>query len=300
MLYSSQFRKSEAQCFVVQTINLIRTPGVDSKRNFGFYSRRFLLFMFITTNQKINKEIEIKARNLAKEFSIDFANRGNSSLSQLMKKLEDDEVLVVEEKGLKFIKKENSEYFFHPNLAKIRITSLLKGCKDRLIEISGVENGDTVLDCTMGLATDSIIFSYAVGEKGKVITTESELIPYILARDGLKSYNSGIKEINEAMRRVEVIHINHLDFMKNLPDKSIDIVYFDPMFRTPTDTVALNPLRNLANKSSIRKEAVIEAKRIARKKVILKEQVKSGEFERLGFSITTGKSMISYGSINTF
>jgi 16S rRNA (guanine1516-N2)-methyltransferase len=255
--------------------------------------------MFITTAQQPNSTISLNAKKLAQELSCSYIHRGTSTLSQLKKKLGDDEILLVGNEGLKFVNKENPTLFFHPNLSHIRITSLLKGKKDRLIAVSNIREGDTVLDCTMGLATDSIVLSFALGNSGKIITIESETILYILAEEGLKNYVSSVREINEAMRRVTTIHADHLEYMRSLPDKSFDVVYFDPMFRRPAKTIALTPLRSIANMSAITKEAIIEAKRIARKKIVMKENKNSEEFERLGFRLQnhTADSKVDYGVI---
>lgn len=255
--------------------------------------------MFITTDQKLDIEDEIKAKKLAEEFSCPYIQRKSYSLSQLKRVAEDDEVLVATSNGLKFIGSNNLEFFFHPNLAKIRIGSLLKGLKDRLQEVLEVSPSDTILDCTMGLGTDAIVISFLAGELGKVTTIESELVPYVLGRDGLQNYKSEVKELDKAMRRISVVYADHLDYMKSLPDKSVDIVYFDPMFRQSANTVALTPLRAVANDSAIKIEAIYEAKRIARKKVVLKESRNSEEFKRLGFELIKAKvkSKIVYGVI---
>ena len=88
------------------------------------------------------------------------------------------------------------------------------------------------------------------------------------------------------MRRIEVRHSHHLDYLKSLPDQSVDIVYFDPMFREPiTDSASINPLRHYANGEPLDAESVREAIRVARKTVVMKEARSSGEFERLGFAL---------------
>ena len=255
--------------------------------------------MLVTTSQNANLGTELKAKKLASEIMFQYAERGTSSLSQLRRRFGDTEILVVNQNDLKFVNIDRSELFFHPNLAKIRLTSMLKGSKDRLLEVAGVKPGESVLDCTMGLATDAIMFSFAVGKSGKITTVESELITYVLAREGLKNYVSGIKELDESMRAVNVIHADHLDFMRGLPKKCFDVVYFDPMFRRPDKTVALTPLRKVANQEALKLEAISEAKRVARRVIVLREHINSGEFERLGFQLTATKqhSSIVYGTI---
>ena len=97
-----------------------------------------------------------------------------------------------------------------------------------------------------------------------------------------------------------MIHADHLNYLKNMPDKSVDVVYFDPMFRQMTKTVALAPLRTVANSSPLKLEAMLESRRVARKTVVLREHFNSGEFERLGFKVDRKKpnSKFDYGIIN--
>ena len=81
-------------------------------------------------------------------------------------------------------------------------------------------------------------------------------------------------------------------------DSSFDSVYFDPMFRYPLmDSENLSPLRSLADSRALTEETVAEACRVARKRVVMKENARSLEFERLGFkTIMGGKySKVHYG-----
>lgn len=242
---------------------------------------------------------EKKARELAIEFSLQNIERRSYTISQIKRLEGDDEVLVVGTNELIFYGRNNCELFFHPSLARIRITSMLKNSDDRLVKISGVVQGDSVLDCTMGLATDAIVFSHKVGITGSVTSVESEIIPYVLCREGLGTYVSGIEYLDNAMRRISVIKSNHSNYLKSLPDKSFDIVYFDPMFRKRMKSVALDALRDVANKDSVSIESITEAKRVARKRIVLKENVVGGEFEKLGFdSIFKKGGGVCYGVID--
>jgi tRNA1(Val) A37 N6-methylase TrmN6 len=216
-----------------------------------------------------------------------------------MKTLQASEALVVLEDRLKFVLLDGSELFFHPNLAKIRVTKLLSGSMDRLLTVANIKAGDRVLDCTLGLATDTIVLSFAVGSSGKVISAESEIVPFVLARDGLQTYQSEVDALNAAMRRIDVVHANHRDVLRSLPSQSFDVVYFDPMFREHDHAIALEPLRRFANHEPIDQKSIHEARRIARRRIVLKEHKFSGEFERLGFQVhqSPSKSHIDYGVI---
>ncbi|MBQ1913638.1 MAG: protein-L-IsoD(D-D) O-methyltransferase, partial [Selenomonadaceae bacterium] len=92
------------------------------------------------------------------------------------------------------------------------------------------------------------------------------------------------------------------DFLREQPDKSFDVVYFDPMFRHPLmESENLNPLRAVADHRPVSLEAISEAKRVARHRVVLKENSRSLEFARLGFTKMAGGqySKIRYGVYET-
>lgn len=89
-------------------------------------------------------------------------------------------------------------------MALVRVKRMLRGESDLLIEASGAAPGDVIVDCTAGLASDSIVFSFAVGAQGSVTSVESEDIPAMLIHEGLAAYESEVTELNEAMRRISV------------------------------------------------------------------------------------------------
>jgi 16S rRNA G966 N2-methylase RsmD len=189
--------------------------------------------------------------------------------------------------------------FFHPSTAAIRIKRLIRGEADPLLSFMGIGEGDTVLDCTAGLASDSIVFSYAVGTAGQVIAIESEPILVLLLQEGLSQYESPVPALNEAMRRVQIKQADHYNFLQQMNDQSVDYIYLDPMFRSPVmESSSMSPLREIANNHAIRLETIIEARRVARKKIIMKELKESSEFARLGFSRTyRSQTNIAYGVI---
>lgn len=254
----------------------------------------------ITTSYDASERATLYAQQLANEFGWVAVARGRQSIQQLKNQHQEVGLLIVTNKGLNYYKAYDSDpFFFHPSLATIRMKRLQQGETDTLAMVAEVKAGDVVLDCTAGMASDAIVLSHCVGEEGKVMAIESELIPYVLVREGLKQYKSPLESLNKAMRRIEMKHGDHLTFLQQQPDKSVDIVYFDPMFRRPlTQSNAINPLRTIANEQPLQRAAIEEARRIARKKIVLKEHRKSDEFERLGFTKLTGtQSKIAYGVI---
>ena len=130
---------------------------------------------------------------------------------------------------------------------------------------------------------------------------EKSPLIYEIVRHGLAHFSAGNYDLHAAMRRVEVRRADYEDFLRTLPDDSYDVVYFDPMFRHPLkDSVQLAPLRLLSESAPVSLSAVAEACRVARRRVVLKENSRSLEFARLGFShIAGGKySPVHYGVLN--
>lgn len=256
--------------------------------------------MFVTTSyHPTPAELELAA-GLARRLSCRLVERKQSSLPRLKRALGEQDVLVATTKGLRYFPSGAEEpFFFHPSSAQVRLKRLLHGHGDALLESAEVEPGDTVLDCTAGLGSEAILFSYAVGSQGRVTALESQPLVALLVELGLASYSSGFEPLDMAMRRVRLVQADHSDYLRSLPDNSVDVVYFDPMFRqTIEETSALGPLKGIANHNALSLEAVAEAKRVARRTVLMKENRESGEFARLGFQmLLRPNTKIAYGVI---
>ncbi|MDI3279956.1 MAG: class I SAM-dependent methyltransferase [Bacillota bacterium] len=244
----------------------------------------------VTTARRADRALQLAAQELARRYGQPYVPR--SALSTVPVG-----TLVVGRDGLRFYG-EGGELRFHPGLAVVRIKRLLAGEKDHLVEALDLRRGDAVLDCTLGLAADAIVASYAVGEEGMVVGVESSLPLVALVEQGLRTYQSGRRWVDEAMRRIRVVHADHREYLATCPDRSFDAVYFDPLFRWPVErSSALEPFRPLANPAPLSPEAVAEARRVARRRVVLKERRGSPEFARLGFVHLLGgrSSRVAYG-----
>lgn len=186
-------------------------------------------------------------------------------------------------------------------MGKNRVSRLRKGQSDPMVDAMGLQEGMEVLDCTLGLGADALVISFVVGREGRIMGVESSPLTTAIVRWGIKKYSKGPVWLKEALDRIEMTCADHLDLLKTQPDKSFDIVYFDPMFRHPIGTSQpISPLRRLANHQPLSLEALAEAVRVSRKRVVVKERRDSAEFERLGFKhLVIGKhSEIAYGIIN--
>ena len=87
--------------------------------------------------------------------------------------------------------------FFHPNSAAFRLKRIEKGEIDPLIESSGLREGDSFLDCTLGLAADSIISSYIIGDHGKCLGLEADPAVAFLTKTGLQEIPSFFGSIGD-------------------------------------------------------------------------------------------------------
>jgi 16S rRNA (guanine1516-N2)-methyltransferase len=216
-----------------------------------------------------------------------YVERRGISVRKLFERYQAEHIVIPSADGIQWHAKESEgrPFFFHPGLSLVRVKRLLEGQGDPMLTACSFRAGDDVLDCTAGLGSDAIVFSFAGGSRSTVTALESEFPLYYIVSHGLREYETEIPELNAALRRIHTVHADHASLLPGLPDKSVDIVYFDPMFRDPLrSSTGITPLRSFANERMVTAESVEEAKRIARKCVVLKEQRDSGEFERLGFT----------------
>ena len=189
--------------------------------------------------------------------------------------------------------------FFHPNMAAIRMKRIERGESDPFLAITGLNEGMTLLDCTMGMAADAWVAAFAVGEAGRV--TGLEVNPYIhfIMAEGRHHYEETDSAYKDALKRIDMIQADYNDFLRDSASNSYDIVYLDPMFtETVEESVGLSGLRGFASYQDVSEEAIQNAKRVARKRVVLKDHFRSNRFEKYGFSVEKRKSAkFHYGVI---
>jgi len=254
----------------------------------------------VTTIRKPDKSTETFAKEISLKLGGQFVRREDFSFDALRKLHGVENILLVKKNSLSVVTTEG-ELFFHPNTAHLRIKNLRSGEGDRLIDALKISEGSSILDCTLGLGSDAIVESFIAGAVGKVVALEINPLIAEVVRHGLKNFNEDSLHILQAMRRIEVINADCQDYLTTCADNSFDVVYFDPMFRKPIQkSSGLNPIRPLADNSPLTKEVIVEACRVAKFRVVMKEHNGSPEFERLGFEVVDGGkySSVAFGVIN--
>lgn len=255
--------------------------------------------MIVTTAGRTDKKMIEKAKLIAAELLLRYIPRNKQSVKRLHD-LYSCDCLIVGKERLELVPFASDQaFFFHPNSASFRIKRLKRGDKDPFIDACQLSTGMSILDCTMGLASDSIVASFIVGNTGKVIAIEANPYLHYIVKNGLTQWRSEIEEMNHAMRRIETNHADHLEFLKGLPDHYVDIVYFDPMFEDAIlSSDGISGLRQFASYSSLNEGLISEAKRVAKKRIILKDHFRSPNFQMYGFHVNIRKSAkFHYGVI---
>jgi len=245
----------------------------------------------VTTSGRPSIQGKNKAKRLAEAWKLPFEERNKRSVKMMIKQF-DTTIFVVYSTRIEAHDKDgHPPFFFHPNAAMFRAKRWYHNGDDPLVSTCKIMRGDIVIDATLGLGSDAQLASLAAGESGKVIGLESSPVIAQIVQEGLVTYQSSFQPLNEAMRRIEVFNINHLTWFQAQTDNSVDIVYFDPMFETEVNhSDGFEAIRYVSSDQSLTSQVIEEAKRIARKRVVLKDHFRSNRFEWLGFDVQIRRS----------
>lgn len=192
--------------------------------------------------------------------------------------------------------------FYHPGLARQRIASLASGRPDYLVLAADLREGDAVFDATVGLGGDALVASYATGQRGSVRGVEAAPVLALLTAHGLAHYPEPDPALRAAMRRIAVAAGDHLAWLSGMPAGSVDVVLFDPMFEVSVAGAAhMGPLRAVADKTPLYPAAVRAARRVARRRVVIKALRQSRLFADYGCDgvLAGDRSRIAFGYICT-
>ena len=253
--------------------------------------------IFLTTERSPSDGVRRWAKALAARLNVPFADRRHESIERLARLNARLAALVVGESGL-WLVRDGRSYKFHPNMASRRVAALETGQTDRFVAATGLAPGDHLLDCTCGLGADAIVASHVVGPAGCVEAVEASTLLADIVSAGLARYDKGPDALAQAMRRVTVIRSDYASLLRSHQTSSRDIVYFDPMFETTLDHAqGLDLVRTVAVAGTPSREDVDEARRVARKCVVVKDRSPGRLLGRLGLSVVSSRRSTWYGRL---
>ncbi|MFL5318022.1 MAG: protein-L-isoD(D-D) O-methyltransferase, partial [Myxococcaceae bacterium] len=171
----------------------------------------------VTVANKPHEGDERCARELASRYGLEFVpRRWKQPMEDLLEA--HPTVFVLAENGLTLWSKEGT-LRWSTGMAHLRILRFEEGERtDTFLKHGELREGQSVLDCTLGLAQDALMAERAVGPEGRVVGLEKSLPLYVLTAEGLRAHGS----------RIECIHRDAHAYLREQPDRSFDVVVFDP------------------------------------------------------------------------
>lgn len=226
----------------------------------------------VTTIRNPGSDIVSQARVWAKELHLPLIPRPlHGSMETFLAKKGLKAVLIASHLGPQVMTEEGL-LRYHPNMGVPRVRTLKRGGSDHLVEACGLQPGMRFLDCTLGLASDSLVASFVTGPAGKVVGLEASPVLYKMVSSGLREYEIDDSDITAALRRIEPRYGKAEELMPAFPADSFDVVYFDPMFRRPIgNSSSMQPLRPATYHKPLDRTMVEMALRLA-PKVVVKER----------------------------
>jgi len=257
--------------------------------------------LIVTTVQHPDAAVYALAEDMSRQLDAPYVPREQASLERLRESNAVDTIAVATKQGPR-LELRGGAFFFHPSMAELRIKNLHDGLPDHMINAMALEAGMSVLDGTLGLATDAIVASYVAGPAGKITGIEATAELAYVVQWGLQHHRARTIEVQQAMARIAVGCADHGEFLAAAPDGAYDIVYFDPMFTRPIwGSSNMRPLRWLAERSPLAADTLQEARRVARRRIVIKCAAAEDLLATLGVDEVVGGrySRVKFGIIHT-
>jgi hypothetical protein len=227
------------------------------------------------------------ALEAAERRGLPYVARAGRALARVLAEAGVDGALVLS-RSRAVLSAEGTEKAWSPGMGALRLKRYLDARagkpspptdRDPFLEAAGILPGDEVLDCTVGLAADALLASAAAGPGGRVLGLESSRPLAAWTGEGLRLFPA------EPARRVEVRFCDHREFLRAAAAKSFDVVLFDPMFRhARAEPSGFEVVRALSDPRPLSPEALGEARRVARRRVLVKDGAPGWDLARLGLT----------------
>ncbi len=241
----------------------------------------------VTTPLRPSPGEEADARAAAARHGLPFALRGKRPLAAVAAAARADALLVLSATKAILSAASGEERRWSPGMGFLRAKrarARLGGggdptTRDPFLEASGIHSGDAILDCTLGLGADALVAAVAAGPGGRVVGIEASTALAAWVAEGLRRLR------DEAASRIEVRAGDHAGILAALPERSFDVVVFDPMFRhARAEPAGFDAIRRLGDPRPLSAEALRSARRVARRWVIVKDGAPGWDLARLGLT----------------
>lgn len=241
----------------------------------------------VTTPLRPGPEEESAARAAAARHALPYAPRGNRPLARLAAEAGVDGLLLLSARKAALVV-DGVEHVWSAGMGALRAKHAARAAageklpptqRDPFTEAAELGPGDAILDCTLGLGADALVAAAVVGPRGHVTGLEAAPALAAWVAEGLARSDL------EAAARVEVRCGDHAALLAELPERSFDVVVFDPMFRHPrAQPAGFDLVRRLADPRPLSPEAVARARRVARRWVVVKDGAPGWDLARLGLT----------------
>ena len=287
-------RTEQSRCRVLRSFSITQKGSALAKTT----TARRDFSVAITTTSRPRPQECATARGLATATGCPYVPRGQDALAQTAGRAGCAGLLVVERTDLS-LWVAGRRFRYHPNMAKLRVLALRQRKRDALIAAMKIAPGESVLDCTCGLGADAIVASWVVRPAGRVRALEASPLLALLVERGMASCAlDDPPDLVPAMRRVEVCCADFARYLRDEADNTWDVVYFDPMF---TETIAgsegLNLVRCLAEEGGPSPADLDQARRVARRRVVMKDRRPGHALTHLGFAKVEEGRRVCYGAL---
>ena len=218
--------------------------------------------IIVTTSVKTSDELIEVAKNHALNLELDFYYRNKKTIKELLSSF--DGLVVIYKNKISYFE-DNSELFFHLDTTALKLKN---NDNEPLTEL--IPQSSSILDCTMGLASDSILLSYY---GNKVTALEKNKIIHYIVSDGLRKYIASDNKILSAMRSITTHNIK--------------------------ESMNLSGIETLADYNFPTEVFLEEARRVAKNKIIVKAHFRDNIFEKYNFNrIIRKNTKFHYGFID--
>lgn len=240
-------------------------------------------FLAVTTSKDADEGAQHRARELASRLGVPLLPRPGGPLSAVIGKTV-EALLVVERRGV-VLRDTAGAVRWTPGMARLRAHALDLGLPDTLTAVAGFREGESVLDCTLGLAQDALVAARAVGPSGRVVALEASALIYALVSQGLRDHPPGPRSC-----AIDPVRADAGEFLRAAANDSFDCVLYDPMFGRPIKSQpAFEVLRRYADHSPLTPDILREAVRVARRVVVVKAARYSDDLHKLGLERVAGR-----------